>query len=159
MPAETVAAFDGVAACRGIVGDRCERVGDARDVLDRAVVQVRGEPSPLAVGAGDRVRKQRLAVLVAALQSPHQRPHERNLHEHEQRDGAEDRRCELGEEPARAGIDRVEPFVDLEENRGARWRPDRRIRLDQLALPAVAHVLGRSRLLTSTTAPPSRRIC
>ena len=134
--------FVRVAACRGIVGDRRERVGDARDVLHRTVVQVGGEASPLAVRAGDRVCEQRLAVLVAALQSAHQRPDERNLHEHEQRDCAEDRRSELGEEPARAGVDGVEPLVDLEQHGGARWRSDRRVRLDQLALPAVAHVLG-----------------
>ena len=116
-----------------LIGERRERVRDAGDVLHRPVVEIGGDPAPLAVRGGDRIREQRLSFLVAPLEAADQRPDERHLHEHEERDRAEDRRRQLGEEPARTGVDRVEPLVDLEQDRGSGRGPDRGVRLDQLA--------------------------
>ena len=68
-----------VAAPARVGGQRREPERHAREVLHDAVVQVGGDPPALAVGGLDRARQQPLALLVAALQAPRERPGERHL--------------------------------------------------------------------------------
>ena len=129
-------------ACCRLVGQRREREREAGDLLHRPVVEIRGDPAAFPRRRRDRVPEQRLALLVPALEPARQRPDERSLDQHDQPDRAEDRRRERREQAPRARRDRAEALVDLEQHRRARRRPDPRVRLDQLALPAVERVLG-----------------
>ena len=79
---------------RGVVRERGERERETGDLLHRAVMEIRSDSAPLARRRCHRILEQRLSLLVPTLQPAHQRPEERNLDEQDQRDRAEDRRCE-----------------------------------------------------------------
>ena len=60
----------GGAAAVGVLGQRREPEGDAREVLDDAVVQVSRDPPALLGRRLDRAGQQGLALAVSALEPP-----------------------------------------------------------------------------------------
>ena len=124
------------------VGERREAEGDAREVLHDAVVQVGGDAATLVVGRLDGPLEQHLALPVAALQAPGERPRQRDLAEQQDDERRDQRRRERAEQPARrsrsstrsAGRSRRAPGVPF-------GRADRGVRLEQLALLALEAVL------------------
>ena len=74
-------------AASALVGERREPESDAGQILDDAVVQVRGDASPLLRRSLDRAGQQSLALAVAALEAAGQRPGERHLEEQQDQPG------------------------------------------------------------------------
>src|SRR4051794_27167126 len=73
-----------VAAAVHAGGARGERVGDAEQVLDDAVVQVGGDQPPLGLRRVERMLEQRLALAPAFPQPPGERAREREVDELQQ---------------------------------------------------------------------------
>jgi hypothetical protein len=120
-----------------------ERVRDAREVLDGAVVEVARDAAPLEVGRGDRAAEQPLALLLRDADPPREPPRERKLHEVEQEQRHEQRGEEGAPEVAPARGHGREGQVRLEQERLAGGGLHRHVDLEQLAAPALEAVLGR----------------
>ena len=81
---------DGLAPPLGGEGQR-----HAGQLLDDAVVEIAGDPSPLGVGCVESCSEQTFLVLLAGLQPARHRPRERDLDEFEHDQRAERDRGEL----------------------------------------------------------------
>ena len=102
-----------------LLGLRGQLHREPGQVLDRSVVQVAGEPAPLAVGRVERALEQPLPVTVGALDATSEHVGEREEEQRERHECHEEHRRERPEDVPLLGGDRSELLVDLEQERDA----------------------------------------
>ena len=124
-----------------LLGRGAQRVRDAREVLDDAVVQVGGDPPAFVVGRLERALEELLAILLAAPQAAREPPGERHLHEPEQEEADEQERRERDPDPAPGGRDGRRSLVRLEDQRRAVGRADGEVHLVDVTQAALEPVL------------------
>ena len=125
----------------GGVGCSAERVGDAGEVLDDAVVEVGGDAPSLVGRSLDGADEERLAILLAAAKPVGETPGERHLYEPEEDEAGEQERGEREPDPAPGRRDRAAALIGLEQQRRPVRRADRKVDLVQAALPSLESVL------------------
>src|SRR3954471_4298028 len=94
---------------------RPEPVGDAGERLDRPVVEVARDAPALLLLRVQRADQEPLALALALAEARRERAGERDLHEPEQRERADERGQGLPAEPTARGLDPARALVDLEE--------------------------------------------
>ncbi len=122
---------------------RLQVVGDAGQVLDDAIVQLRGDPSPLRVQRRVGMATEGLALLLLCAHAPGQEPGERKLGQRQgEQQGDHDRQDAAQDAPA-AGGDRARPVIGLDDHAAAVGGRDREVHLDERPPAALEAVLRR----------------
>ena len=91
---DSVSVAAGVSLHRRVLHDRADRVRHADEVLHDAVVEVAGDAAALVVAGVERLLQQGGALALGVPHAPGQRPRQRELHQLEQDERAEQQRGE-----------------------------------------------------------------
>ncbi len=124
------------------LGGCAERVREPGEILDGAVVQLRGDPPPLVGGRLDRVHEKCLAGLLRPAQSPVEAPRQRHLDEPQEREAREQEGCERHPDAPSGGRNGARALVRLEEQRRPVRRADGEVDLVEAPLALLEAVLG-----------------
>src|SRR4051794_3921 len=98
-----------------LVGARVEPDGNAEEVLDHAIVEVRRDRTPLGVRRFDGTLQERGTLLGGSPQPACERARERQVHELQEHEEAQEGRSERSPQPLAAGRYVAEALVDLEQ--------------------------------------------